>query len=293
MVTKGLQARLQTFITENTGEKIGSFKISTVGGGSINQTYKVTINGKDQFFCKVNSNKKFPRMFEKESKGLELLASHNVIRVPEVIGLFTEDDHQVLVLEWIEQGPKIHSFWKLFGEQLAALHSIHSAFAGLDEDNYMGALPQSNQLSADWISFFIEERLKPQIKLASDKKYLQPQHHRHFENLFRELPNIFPTNELVLLHGDLWSGNFLCDASGRPVLIDPAVYFGHPAVDLGMTTLFGGFDIVFYQSYNHQLPFSPNHQRQWEVCNLYPLLVHLNLFGKGYLQSIIASIQYY
>ena len=293
MISTTLSSRIQTFITEHSGKNISSFKASPIGGGSINQTYKISINGKDQFFCKINSIKKFPSMFEKEKNGLELLASHKVIRVPEVIGVFTADDHQVLVLEWIEQGVRTTNFWKLFGEQLAALHSIHSAYAGLDEDNYMGALPQTNQLSGDWITFFINQRLEPQIKIARDKKYLQPEHHRQFEKLYNELPNIFPANDLSLLHGDLWSGNFLCDQSGSPVLIDPAVYFGHPAIDLGMTTLFGGFDTVFYESYNHQLPFSPNHDRQWEICNLYPLLIHLNLFGKGYLQSIINSIKYY
>jgi protein-ribulosamine 3-kinase len=93
--------------------------------------------------------------------------------------------------------------------------------------------------------------------------------------------------------GDLWSGNFLCDSAGLPVLLDPAVYYGNPAMDLAMTTLFGGFDSGFYGVYNHLLPFPTNHREQWEICNLYPLLVHLNLFGKGYLQSIVSTIQYY
>jgi fructosamine-3-kinase len=107
------------------------------------------------------------------------------------------------------------------------------------------------------------------------------------------LPEFFPNGNLCLLHGDLWSGNFLCDKAGMPVLIDPAVYYGYAAVDLAMTTLFGGFDSAFYDSYNQLLPFPANHRRQWEICNLYPLLIHLNLFGRGYLQSIVSTIQYY
>jgi fructosamine-3-kinase len=293
MISGSLKDRLKAFITKNTGLSISSFDLSAVGGGSINQTWKISINQKEKFFCKINSASRFPSMFEKEKKGLELLASQKVIRVPYVLGTFKEDDYQVLVLEWIEQGARSDNFWTLFAEQLAALHSIHSAYAGLDEDNYMGALSQSNHLSSDWISFFINQRLEPQVKLAIDKRLLQLRHHKQFERLYKELPEIFPTGDLCLLHGDLWSGNFLCDHSGMPVLIDPATYFGHPAIDLGMTTLFGGFDPVFYNSYNRQSPFPSNHLKQWEICNLYPLLIHLNLFGKGYLQSIISTIQYY
>ena len=157
----------------------------------------------------------------------------------------------------------------------------------------MGALPQSNHPSPDWIDFFINQRLEPQVSLAIDKKLLQLRDRKQFEKLYNELPGIFPTGNLCLLHGDLWSGNFLCDHSGIPVLIDPAVYYGHPAIDLAMTTLFGGFDTLFYESYHHHYPLPPNHRQQWEVCNLYPLLVHLNLFGKSYLADILHAIRRY
>ena len=232
-------------------------------------------------------------MFEKEKSGLQLLSSQKIIRVPTVIGTFIENDYQFLLLEWIDQGQRSDRFWAFFGEQLAALHSIPCSYAGLQEDNYMGALPQVNHPSPNWIDFFIRQRLEPQIKLAIDAKLLPSQHQKQFDGLCKELPGIFPMNNLCLLHGDLWSGNFLCDHSGMPVLIDPAVYYGHPSIDLGMTTLFGGFDPLFYESYNHQIPFPSNYRKQWEICNLYPLLIHLNLFGKGYLQSIISTIQYY
>lgn len=232
-------------------------------------------------------------MFEKEKNGLELLASKKIIRVPLVIGTFTENDQQVLLLEWIEQGIKSDRFWTLFGEQLATLHRIPCTHAGLNEDNYMGALSQSNRPLPDWIGFFIHQRLEPQIQLALDKNLLERRHHKQFEKLYNALPGIFPSGNLSLLHGDLWSGNFLCDQDSSPVLIDPAVYQGHCAMDVGMTTLFGGFDALFYESYSRQLPFPSNYLQQWEICNLYPLLIHLNLFGRGYLQSILSTIQYY
>ena len=293
MISLILQTYLRDFISTETGIPVSSFDIFTVEGGSINRTYQLVINKKDKLFCKINSVSRFPKMFEKEGSGLKLLASKRLIRVPEVLGTFVFEGEQVLVLQWIEVGRKDGDFWKTFGEQMAALHGVRYTHAGLIEDNYMGALPQSNTQSNDWIDFFIRERLEPQVRLALDKKLLQPQHLKKFGQLYLSLPGIFPNDQFALLHGDLWSGNFLCDDQGIPVLIDPAVYQGYPGMDIAMTTLFGGFDRGFYESYNYMLPFPPNHKQQWEICNLYPLLIHLNLFGKSYLQNIIASIQYY
>jgi fructosamine-3-kinase len=85
----------------------------------------------------------------------------------------------------------------------------------------------------------------------------------------------------------------MCDQDSEPVLIDPAVYFGHRSMDLGMTTLFGGFDKSFYEAYSYHFPFPNNYSEQWDICNLYPLLIHLNLFGVGYLGQIERILQSY
>jgi fructosamine-3-kinase len=122
---------------------------------------------------------------------------------------------------------------------------------------------------------------------------LQARHLNAFENLYQQLKNIFDHEQPALLHGDLWSGNFMCDQDSEPVLIDPAVYFGHRSMDLGMTTLFGGFDKSFYETYSYHLPFPNNYSEQWDICNLYPLLIHLNLFGVGYLGQIERILQSY
>ena len=293
MVSSSLQQQLQPFISESLGVRISSMHFSSVGGGSINEAYELIINKKDKFFCKINSADAFPQMFAKEKKGLELLAAQGVIRVPQAFASIILSDRQLLILEWIEQGIKSDRFWKLFGEQLAALHAITANYCGLNEDNYMGALPQSNEPSGDWVHFFIQQRLLPQIELATTKNLLDGQHQKKFENLFKSLPSIFPDEKFSLVHGDLWSGNYLCNHSGQPVLIDPAVYYGHRSMDLAMTTLFGGFDPGFYKTYHYHAPFPSNHQQQWDICNLYPLLIHLNLFGAGYLRDINHIIQYY
>lgn len=286
---------LSSVIVDFLQKQIGnvSIKISTVAGGSINQTYKI-LSGANTFFCKVyHTTRGHEDFLIKEVHGLNFLKKFNCIRTPEVIWHGVHDDTQILLLEWIEQGARSRSFWKKFGEQLAALHQHQGEHFGLDENNYMGALPQENTPHSDWCDFFRECRLKPQISLAEKNNLIDAKTQHHFEIIFGRLNDFFPSSKPSALHGDLWSGNFLCDEKGNPVLIDPAVYYGDRNVDLAMTTLFGGFDQDFYESYHYHLAIADNQKEQWDICNLYPLLIHLNLFGKGYLSSVGSILKKY
>lgn len=285
-------------ITDHIASFLGVKKtpqFTTVGGGSINQAWKIaTDNG--TFFCKINSQSEFPGLFEKEAAGLEALRKTGCIRCPTVTGITYTGDLQILLMEWIAPSAKTPQFWENFGKQLAALHawqdvtSIQGYF-GFDEDNYMGSLPQSNDYMNDWPAFFRSQRLEPQLAVAARNKLTTPDLHRGFEKLYKKLSDIFPRASPCLVHGDLWSGNFISGPGDQPVLIDPAVYYGIPSVDLAMTTLFGGFHERFYQAYHHWAPLPVNYQEQWTVCNLYPLLIHLNLFGRSYLSSIEESLR--
>jgi len=277
----GIQQKLQTLYPALHQE----VTYASVGGGSINQTYQLTFGG-HQLFCKINSATKFPHLFQKESEGLNAIKKHGMIKVPNVIDCFEVEGCQVLLLEWIEPGERTECFWKKFGEQVAALHQVSNNYFGWKEDNYMGSIPQSNRPSTNWINFFIQQRLQPLLIKSADRKLLSSRHQQQFERLYLRLPNIFDSQQKPsLLHGDLWSGNFMCN-NAEPVLIDPAVYYGHPSVDLGMTTLFGGFRSPFYEAYHYHFALPANCEEQWEVCNLYPLLIHLLLFGNSYLAQI-------
>jgi protein-ribulosamine 3-kinase len=258
----------------------------SIGGGSINQTYRLS-SSHHTIFCKVNSASKFPHLFQREKNGLNLIKKQNFIKVPEVIDCFEAEGCQVLLLEWIKTGERTESFWKKLGEQLAALHQVSNNYFGSEEDNYMGSVLQTNKPSNNWINFFVQQRLQPLILKCANQNLLSTKHQQQFENLCQFLSNIFEKElKPVLLHGDLWSGNYMCNEMSEPVLIDPAVYFGHPSVDMGMTTLFGGFRPSFYEAYNYHFPFPSNYLEQWELCNLYPLLIHLHLFGSSYLAQI-------
>ncbi len=267
--------------------------IKPAGGGCINESYKVTVNSSRAYFVKVNSASKFPHLFRKEKNGLQLIAAARVIEVPVITDVIETEEHQLLILEWIEQGKPSKLFWKKFGEQLAALHHITNVQFGLPENNFMGSVPQSNVPSKNWVSFFIQHRLTPLVEKSINRNLLPGSYSEKVLGLYHFLPQVFDEAIPSLVHGDLWSGNYLCNQHAEPVLIDPAAYFGHRSVDLGMTTLFGGFDKEFYEAYNYHYTFPYNYAEQWELCNLYPLLIHLLLFGKGYLPRLEAIVDKY
>jgi fructosamine-3-kinase len=296
-MTVSIQKYLTQLLSEKLGLSVSSLQFHPVGGGSINDTCQVKINNNIKFFLKLNSAAKYPALFEKEKIGLQFLGKQKIIHTTSVIASDVVNDQQVLILEWIESGLKTEQFWKQFGKQLAALHrqtwsgNHGESFFGFTENNYMGALPQVNAQKENWIDFFIHCRLEPQIKLAVEKNLIRANHIAAFENLYSRLISIFNNENSALLHGDLWAGNFMCNENSQPVLIDPAVYFGHRSMDLAMTTLFGGFAKFFYESYNYHFPLPGNYDEQWEICNLYPLLIHLNLFGSSYLRQIEGTLR--
>ena len=252
-----------------------------LSGGSINQACRIETN-LGVFFVKWNDAKACPGMFKAESRGLEILARTGAIRIPEVIHC----GEDLLILEYLEQDRPAPNFWETFGQQLARLHQHTHPTFGLDHDNYIGSLPQSNTPHNTWADFFREARLQPQIRMARDSKQLDQPTCSLLNGVMDRLPQLFPDEPPALLHGDLWSGNYLIGPEGQPCLIDPAVYHGHREMDLAMTRLFGGFDAAFYASYNEAHPLEPDWESRTDLCNLYPLLVHVNLFGSGYASQV-------
>ncbi len=281
---------IETALSEKFKTHIKIISSHYVGGGSINDTRMIKTN-KGDFFVKMNSAGKFPGMFEKEAKGLKILDSANVIDVPEPLLWGETGDTAFLVLNYINSSHKKNGFWEDFGTKLALLHKNSSDMFGLDHDNYIGSLPQSNKQHRRWEDFFVLERLEPQIKLALNSGEIDKSFVKLFDNLFSKIDRIFPDEPPALLHGDLWGGNYMTNEKGNPVLIDPAVYYGHREMDLGMTRLFGGFDNEFYYHYNKKYPLEKGWEERLEICNLYPLMVHVNLFGGGYSGSVKAILK--
>jgi fructosamine-3-kinase len=285
MISKMLEKLVVSIIEKKTGRKQNFQCSRPLGGGDINQAAKIETQ-EGIWFVKWNRADSFPGMFEAEAIGLDLLRETNEISVPKVIGTGQTENISVLVLEYLESARQIPGFSKLFGQQLASMHKHSNVTFGLDHNNYIGSLPQNNTMNDNWIDFFINQRLLFQGKLAVEKGRAGVDLLKQIENLSSFLPDFFSVEPPSLLHGDLWGGNYMVGNNGEPAIIDPAVYYGHRLMDIGMSKLFGGFSQEFYQAYNEEYPLQSNWQQAVEIANLYPLLVHVNLFGGGYLSSV-------
>lgn len=259
----------------------------SISGGSINQAAKIKLTNGQNCFLKWNTTAD-PRMFSVEEKGLNLLASADTaIKIPAVITTGqTNENTGYLLEEFIEEGaPKPNSAAD-FGRNLAQLHKHHEEQYGLDHHNYIGRLPQSNTWHKNWVDFFIHERMEPQLKMATDSGKLGSDTIAHFEAMFKKLTDIFPDEPPSLLHGDLWGGNYFFDNNGQATIFDPAVYYGHREIEIAFTHLFGGFPGHFYNAYEESYPLAPGFSQRKDIHNLYPLLVHTNLFGGNYARQV-------
>lgn len=259
--------------------------LNPLSGGDINTV--LLIQAEDhRWVVKQNEVNRFPDMLEKEYRAMEFLHANSPLFYPKVLAHFKNEQHQFLVLEYIESGENHKSAQESFGRGLAEQHRLSDTHFGWTEDNYIGRLVQVNQRSTGWIDFFVENRLLLQSKMAFDQSLFNKTVLNKIENLCNQLEGIIPEEEPALLHGDLWGGNYFINRSGQAVLYDPAIYYGHREMDLAMTKLFGGFAFEFYESYQNELALAPAWKERLPIFQLYPYLVHLNMFGTSYLPAI-------
>ncbi len=263
-----------------------------IGGGCISAAQVLTLSGGERVFLKGNSAR-IDGLFRREAEGLSALAAAKGLRVPRVLALRSEATSQLILLEYIKAGAKGADFWETFGSGLAELHRASSPKGfGFESDNYLGSTEQKNAWCSDWIEFFGDRRLRFQAELAVRRGGADRSLAEGVEAVIRRLPELLDRpSRSSLLHGDLWSGNFMADERGNPVLIDPAVYYGHREADLAMSELFGGFDARFYAAYRAAWPLEPGYRERRDLYNLYHLLNHLNLFGRGYLPQITEIVR--
>ena len=257
---------------------------SLVATGTHNQGIRLD-SSDGIFFLKLNFDHE-KNILLKEAEGLETLRKSTFLKVPHTYGFGRIGDYNYLLSEFIPSGRYQLDYWENLGIGLAHLHLTHSKEFGFEKDNYIASLPQKNLPSVSWVDFFIEQRLEPLLGKAYFDKLIPLEFLKKFQAIYSKLESIFPNEKPSLLHGDLWSGNVISNSSGQPCLIDPAIYFGHREMDLAFSRLFGGFDSIFYDSYESILPLESGFEARMGVYNLYPLLVHLNLFGTAYLPGI-------
>lgn len=285
MLQENLKSHLEIELSSINNKPTNILGTKPLSGGCINESVQLNTNN-GFYFLKWNDAKAYPKMFETEAGGLKLLFSTAAIGIPKVISCSLFENTTYLLLEFVEAGKEIKNYYENFGANLAQLHKCSANSFGLEYDNYIGSLKQYNKQNPDGIAFFIEQRLKKQMALAQESGLLPLSLKRKFEAFFERLPDLIPKEKPALLHGDLWSGNYITGKNGAAWLIDPAVYYGYREIDIAMTRLFGGFNHAFYSAYNNAFPMEPGWEQRLDYYNLYPLLVHVNLFGSSYLNQI-------
>ncbi len=253
---------------------------SDVGGGCINRAFRIGASDGRLFFVKVNSREK-SAMFEAEFAGLQLIATTNTLPVPKPIVHGVTGSHAYIVLEFIQLTTR--GDHALFGQQLAALHRSAGTRFCYADDNCIGSTPQPNGWSEDWVTFWREQRLGFQLRLAAQRGFGGRLQEGGIK-LSDALPDLFDgyQPQPSLLHGDLWCGNYAFLTNGNPVIFDPAAYYGDREADLAMTELFGGFAPEFYAAYRAAYPLHDGYRKRRNLYNLYHVLNHANLFGGGY-----------
>ena len=288
---QSLTDHIGTLLSVGTGPAVTIRQAVAVYGGSINDVYRLE-TGAGPFFLKVNTADQFPSLFVSEMKGLEMLRRAGPLRVPRVLAQGELDGTTFLLMEHIAHTQEEdRDFQSRFGRALAQLHRHTHGTFGLDHDNHIGLLRQVNTPHKDWVEFLVQCRLEPMVKMGRESNRIHPGDVIRFERLYGRLSGLIPMEMPALLHGDLWKNNYLATPDGQAVLIDPAVYYGHREMDLAMTRLFGGFDRDFYDAYHAEEPLEPGWEERVDLCNLYPLLVHLNLFGGTYADRVGAVLR--
>ena len=273
-------------LEEVLNKKVSS--IQSLGGGCISSSFVCTLENKSKLFCKTIGQK--TDMFEKEANGLKELLKQSEIIIPKVKYV----DFEILLTDYIEIGSERSNFYDLFGKTFAKMHKVSNDYFGFYENNYIGSNKQMNlPVNSNWADFYFENRILFQYKLAEKNGYSS----ENMTSLIRKLESNI--NKILsgskerpsLLHGDLWGGNFLVGKDGKPVLIDPAVYYGHREADLAMTKLFGGFNNNFYKAYDKEFPLPDGYKFRENIYKLYHILNHLNLFGSSYYGQAITLLK--
>ncbi len=287
-----LNEKIRKEIEERLDSSVKEHKI--LSGGCISNAYKLTMSSGKTFLLKINDNTP-PDMFEKEAHGLNELQKADAVRAPGA-KIYSNN---YLVTEFIESSRKSGSFFSDFGRDFAELHKYRGSSFGFYEDNYIGSTTQKNLTDddedKDWTKFYFNKRLLFQLLLCEKNGLADEDLRKSFSRLESKISDILKDSEEQpsLLHGDLWSGNYMVDEHGNACIIDPAVYYGHREADLAMTKLFGGYSEDFYKSYNENFPLKDGWEYRENIYKLYHVLNHLNLFGRGYYSQALSLIRFY
>lgn len=273
---------VESKLSKTFDQKIEILRSQVLGGGCINHVSMLETSA-GKFFLKWNAH--CPEdMFKCEAEALVDLrkAANNRIIIPEVICFKDRDQSPgFIVLEFLDEGRSGNDNEKL-GHGLAEIHRCNSHSFGYGSDNYCGDTPQKNTLCLNWPEFFKDRRLSYILQLIEKKSKLSATEKLTYDKLLERIPSLLPSDsEPALVHGDLWSGNYVFTKQG-PALIDPAAYYADREMEFAIITMFGGYSSRFYESYQEAYPLRTDWKERNQLYQLYHLLNHYYLFGGGY-----------
>ncbi len=288
-----LESGITSLLSDNFGRKVEIKSTKSIGGGCIHSASLMETNV-GNFFLKWNSRGPSD-IFVREAESLTELkkASQHYLSIPEVFAAKEINSTPgFLVLEFLPDRSAGSSDEKL-GKGLALIHKHSSKDFGFYHDNYCGETIQDNRWQNNWQNFFIENRIKYLLNLIQKRRFLPVHEMEIYSRLLERIPGLIPEKSTpVLIHGDLWSGNYMIAESG-PALIDPACYYADREMEFGIITMFGGFSSRFFEAYNEVNPLPSDWRERNLLYQLYHVLNHYYLFGGGYQSQAISIAKRY
>jgi len=281
-------------LSESFGKEVKIENSGSLGGGCINNASKIETNT-GVYFLKWNANCE-PAIFLREAESLNELkkAANGKITVPEVFAAKEVDNSPgFLVLEYLSPGSSGTNTDEILGRGLATIHQFENEKFGFYSDNYCGSTPQDNSWKENWSEFFRDNRLGYLLGLIKKDRPLPVSEVKVYDRLLNKISDLVPpASNSVLIHGDLWGGNYMVTEKG-PALIDPASYYAHREMEMGIMTMFGGFSQRFYSAYNEVNPLPADWKDRNQLYRLYHVLNHYYLFGGGYSSQALRIAKHY
>lgn len=290
---KEIITSVETEFEKEFGHTLGIKKAQAVGGGCINQAFRIETFS-ESYFLKLNYNGPSD-MFIREAESLrEFQKSDNEFIVFPKPLLAKEIDHKpgYLLTDYIEPGISGNDDEKL-GRGIACLHQVCNNSFGFKSNNYCGATIQDNSYKDSWVSFYTENRIGHLIRLIRERRGWNSSDNKLSDSFLRKVSDLLPPGSMPsLIHGDLWSGNYMYSQKA-PALIDPCASYCDREFEMGIMTMFGGFSPKVYAAYNEFYPLPSGWRDRNLIYQLYHVLNHYYLFGGYYKNQAMDIMKQY